>query len=46
MSDKDETNEEAQPVISQALLAHVIANYKKPSDLLGENGMLKQLTKT
>ncbi len=45
MSDKDETNEEAQPVIPQALLDHVIANYKKPADLLGENGMLKQLTK-
>ncbi len=29
----------------QALLDHVMANYKQPSDLIGENGMLKQLTK-
>lgn len=34
-----------QPTIPQALLDHVIANYKKPADLIGENGMLKQLTK-
>ena len=33
-------------VIPQALLDHVMANYKKPADLIGENGMLKQLTKT
>jgi len=32
-------------VVPQALLDHVIANYKKPADLIGENGMLKQLTK-
>ena len=31
--------------IPQALLDHVIATYKKPSDLIGENGLLKQLTK-
>ena len=35
----------APPAFPQALLDHVIANYKKPSDLIGENGMLKQLTK-
>jgi putative transposase len=29
----------------QALLDHVMANYKQPSDLIGENGILKQLTK-
>ena len=29
----------------QALLDHVMAHYKKPADLIGENGMLKQLTK-
>jgi putative transposase len=45
MSDKDENKEEVQPAIPQALLDHVIANYKKPADLIGENGMLKQLTK-
>ncbi len=36
---------DARPAIPQALLDHVIAHYKKPADLLGENGMLKQLTK-
>ena len=45
MSDKDENKEEVQCAIPQALLDHVIANYKKPADLIGENGMLKQLTK-
>ena len=45
MNDKDENNEEVQPVIPQALLDYVVANYKKPADLIGENGMLKQLTK-
>jgi putative transposase len=44
MTDKNDTNE-TKPVIPQALLDHVIANYKKPADLIGENGMLKQLTK-
>ena len=34
-----------RPAFPQALLDHVIANYKQPSDLIGENGMLKQLTK-
>jgi putative transposase len=45
MNDRDENSEEAQPAIPQALLDHVMANYKKPADLIGENGMLKQLTK-
>jgi putative transposase len=45
MSSKDENNEAVQPAIPQALLDYVIANYKKPADLIGENGMLKQLTK-
>lgn len=47
MTDKNEKNEKnkTKPVIPQALLDHVIANYKKPADLIGENGMLKQLTK-
>ena len=34
-----------RPTFPQALLDHVIAHYKQPSDLIGENGMLKQLTK-
>ena len=33
-----------RPAFPQALLDHVIAHYKKPADLIGENGMLKQLT--
>ena len=44
MTDKNDSIE-TNPVIPQALLDHVIANYKKPADLIGENGMLKQLTK-
>ena len=44
MTDKNDANE-TEPAIPQALLDHVIANYKKPADLIGENGMLKQLTK-
>ena len=34
-----------RPAFPQALLDHVMANYKQPSDLIAENGMLKQLTK-
>ena len=44
MTHRNETKE-TQAAIPQALLDHVIANYKKPADLIGENGMLKQLTK-
>jgi putative transposase len=44
MTDRNESKE-PQAAIPQALLDHVIANYKKPADLIGENGMLKQLTK-
>ena len=29
----------------EALLSGLLANYKKPEDLIGENGLLKQLTK-
>jgi putative transposase len=32
-------------VTSQALLSYVFAAYKKPTDLIGENELLKQLTK-
>jgi len=50
MTDRNENKEAnetkaAQAAIPQALLDHVIANYKQPADLIGENGMLKQLTK-
>ena len=30
---------------SDEMLSSVLANYKKPEDLIGENGLLKQLTK-
>ena len=31
--------------VSQELLASLLADYKKPEDLIGENGLLKQLNK-
>ena len=31
--------------VPEALLSSLLANYKKPEDLIGENGLLKQLTK-
>ena len=31
--------------VSEDLLAGLLADYKKPEDLIGENGLLKQLTK-
>ena len=31
--------------VPEELLAGLLANYKKPKDLIGENGLLKQLTK-
>jgi len=31
--------------VPQELLAGLLANYKRPEDLIGENGLLKQLTK-
>jgi putative transposase len=31
--------------VPQELLTSLLANYKKPEDLIGENGLLKQLTK-
>ena len=34
-----------QHEIPEALLASLLANYKKPDDLIGENGLLKQLAK-
>lgn len=31
--------------VPEELLSSLLANYKKPEDLIGENGLLKQLTK-
>ena len=31
--------------VPEALLSSLLANYKRPEDLIGENGLLKQLTK-
>lgn len=31
--------------VPEALLANLLADYKKPEDLIGEHGLLKQLTK-
>ena len=31
--------------IPEELLSGLLANYKKPEDLIGENGLLMQLTK-
>ena len=36
---------ERDMAISKELLDQLIADYKKPEDLIGENGILKQLTK-
>jgi putative transposase len=44
MTDKT-MKKDVTPAILQELIDHVMANYKKPADLIGENGMLKQLTK-
>ena len=30
--------------VPEELLSGLLANYKKPEDLIGENGLLKQLT--
>jgi putative transposase len=35
----------AAKAIPQDLIASLLADYKKPEDLIGENGLLKQLTK-
>ena len=31
--------------IDNALIDQMLAGYKKPEDIIGENGLLKQLTK-
>ncbi len=31
--------------VSNELIDRLLADYKKPEDLIGENGLLKQLTK-
>lgn len=47
MTDSIETKQAKQidHVIPQALLDHVIATYEKPAELIGQNGLLKQLIK-
>ena len=37
--------EEAKRVVPTELIDSLLAGYKKPEDLIGENGLLKQLTK-
>ena len=44
MSEKQD-KKDAAAAAQQALVDHVIAGYQKPADLIGENGLLKQLTK-
>lgn len=34
-----------QKALPNDLIDSLLANYKKPEDLIGENGLLKQLTK-
>jgi len=31
--------------LSEELLDSLLANYKKPEDIMGENGLIKQLTR-
>ena len=31
--------------VDQKLIAELIKGYKKPEDMIGENGLLKQITK-
>ena len=31
--------------VAEELMASLLANYKKPEDLIGESGLLKELTK-
>jgi putative transposase len=37
--------EEAKRVVPKEFIDSLLAGYKKPEDLIGENGLLKQLTK-
>ena len=50
MSDKQAAKEQKFPkdqaAAEKALIDHIIAGYKNPIDLIGENGLLKQLTKS
>src|SRR6056297_1405999 len=39
------TNKKEKKEISEKLLDELMRSYQKPEDLLGENGLLKQLTK-
>jgi hypothetical protein len=35
----------AKKAVPKELLDNLLADYRKPEDLIGENGLLKQLTK-
>jgi len=35
----------AQKALPNELIDAILGNYKKPEDLIGENGLIKQLTK-
>jgi putative transposase len=40
-----DTMSTSKHAVPEELLAGLLADYKKPEDLIGENGLLKQLTK-
>src|SRR3982751_6901382 len=40
-----EQNEETPMAIDPKLIDKLLADYKRPEDIIGENGLLKQLTK-
>ena len=42
---KQTPEKEGDMAIPKEVLDQLIAGYKKPEDLIGENGLLKQLTK-
>ena len=45
MKNRKVNTEEQSNNISDELLDQLLTGYEKPSDLLGDNGILKQLTK-
>lgn len=44
MQDKKETKERV--AVQQELIDQLMAGYRKPADLIGQNGLLKQITKS
>jgi len=42
---KDNLNKGETMAIDSELIDRLLAEYKKPEDIIGENGLLKQLTK-